>query len=133
MFEDQVTDLYLVCSNIILLIGIYLILSYKCQAISGESQAYLKKVSSSSYIFFFLVAYMHLLVPCTCFKQARNCLIMLSVSYTGKKTHNIGKTSGVVRGGASEANTTRIHQKISPNPSKKAKKNIRRYKYRAVK
>ena len=47
---------------------------------------------------------------------------MLSVSYTGKKTHNIGKTSGVVRGGASEANTTRIHQKISPNPSKKAKK-----------
>ena len=28
MFEDQVTDLYLVCSNIVLLIGIYLILSY---------------------------------------------------------------------------------------------------------
>ena len=44
---------------------------------------------------------------------------------TGQKLFDyVGKTSGVVRGGASEANITRIHRKNSPNPSKKAKKSV---------
>ena len=49
-------------------------------------------------------------------------MIMLSVSYTGKKTHNIGKTSGVVRGVPQKLILQEFIKKIVQTPPKKQKK-----------